>query len=372
MVDPALVRRRLVAQGLVTRPFATPHDAVAALGAMQGQDLAGVVASIALRLGAADPAAAAPEGIDRVVAGFDDGAVVRGYPMRGTVFAVAAEDLRWMTELCAGGPARAQIRRRGQLGLDEEQIARCRALLEEAAGAAPHGISRSALFDVWERAGLAPAGGRGYHVLSHLIATGVAVYGPWNGTENDVVLAATWLPEGTSIAERFAGDQDAATAELLLRYLRGHGPATLRDAAWWTKLPLGALRRALPLIADHLEHAPGPTGEELWWRPGLDEEVAAAGAAVDALHLLPGFDEIVLGYPDRLALVAAEHHDALMPGSNGVFQRTILRRGRIVGTWRRGGRPGRRTLELTGFAPLPQVARREAERAHRTFPHQGE
>ncbi len=374
MVDPALVRRRLVAQGLVTRPFATAHDAVAAFGAMQGQDLAGVMASIALRLRrvSPEPGAAIPEGIDRVIVGFDDGTVVRGYPMRGTVFAVAAEDLRWMTELCAGGPTRAQVRRRGQLGLDEEQIARFRALLEETVGQAPRGIARRALFDVWERAGLAPAGGRGYHVLSFLIATGVAAYGPWNGTDNDVVLAATWLPPGTSIAERFGGDQDAATADLLLRYLGSHGPATLRDAAWWTKLPLGGLRRALPLVTEHLEHAPGPTGEELWWRPGLDQESVAAGAAVDALHLLPGFDEIVLGYPDRLALVAPEHHAALAPGNNGIFQRAILRRGRIVGTWRRSGRPGRRALELTGFEPLPQVARHEAERAHRTFPHLAE
>ena len=47
--DPTLARQRLVAQGLVTRPWATPTDAVRAFGAMQGQDLPGVLASAALR-----------------------------------------------------------------------------------------------------------------------------------------------------------------------------------------------------------------------------------------------------------------------------------------------------------------------------------
>ena len=44
------------------------------------------------------------------------------------------------------------------------------------------------------------------------------------------------------------GDRIAAVAEFLRRYLTSHGPATLRDFAWWTKLPLGEIRRALPLI----------------------------------------------------------------------------------------------------------------------------
>ena len=69
MVDSALVRRRLVAQGLATRPFSSPHDAVAAFGAMQGQDLPGVMASIALRL--SEPGGRF--GLDGVVAAFDDG-----------------------------------------------------------------------------------------------------------------------------------------------------------------------------------------------------------------------------------------------------------------------------------------------------------
>lgn len=365
MVDSALVRRRVVAQGLATRPFASAQDVVAAHGAMQGQDLPGVMASIALRL--REPGGRL--GLDDVVAAFDAGSIVRGYPMRGTVFAVAAHDVRWMTELCAGPAVKAQVRRRGQLGLDDEQIARAREILLAQCDAAPRGLSRTELFSHWDAAGLSCAGGRGYHMLSYLIATGVAVYGPWNGKDNNVVSAEAWLPTGSSLTERFAGDETAAIAELLRRYLTSHGPATLRDFAWWTKLPITKIRRAFAGIAD--EFAGDGDEEARYWRPTLDDEVEAAGDAADGLFLLPGFDEIVLGYPDRLALLDEAHHPRLVPGNNGVFQRGILHRGTIVGTWRRGGRPGKRALDLAGFGELPGDVTQDAERLHTEFPYLG-
>src|SRR5690606_9127670 len=108
MPDPTLARRRLVAQGLLTRPWATPSDAVRAFGAMQGQDLPGALASAALRTTSGSVA--------EVVADLDAGRIVRGYPMRGTVFLMAAEDVTWVSQLCAGPAIRAAQSRRPQLG----------------------------------------------------------------------------------------------------------------------------------------------------------------------------------------------------------------------------------------------------------------
>ena len=93
-------------------------------------------------------------------------------------------------------------------------------------------------------------------------------------------------------------EDDAALAELLRRYLTSHGPATLRDFAWWTKLPITKIRRAFATIAD--EFVGDDSDEGRYWRQTLDDEVDAAGDAAEGLFLLPGFDEIVLGYPDRL------------------------------------------------------------------------
>ncbi len=344
-----------MAQGLITRPFATPTAAVEALGAMQGQDLPGVLASATLRT---------PLGADAVLADLNAGKLVRGYPMRGTVFLLPADDAAWITELCARPSVRAASARSHQLDLDAAQIERARALAFLALEAGP--LTRAALFEVWDEHGLAPRGGRGYHLLFHLIAGGTLCYGPWNGTEQDLVLTSRWLPQSSSLEGRFNGDRVAATAELLRRYLTSHGPATVRDFAWWTKLGLGEIRSALGLVADELES--DGADEAGYWRPGLAEEAAGLGRRVSAPLLLPGFDEFVLGYRDRLFALSEDQHQRLVPGNNGVFKKSIVSGGLVRGTWSRAGRPGRRRLEIDEFAPITATVRSRLDAAFRAFP----
>lgn len=369
----ALIGLRILAQGLLPEHRlgcddgpAGVTDVVRAFGGHQGQDLPGVIASLALRTGGR---------IDPVLDAFTAGNIVRGYPMRGTVFAVAARDLRWMTQLCAGPAIRAATARRPGLGLDEADVETARAaLVDVTAGRSEPGrgggVPRGELFEAWNAAGIDTTGGRGYHLLVHLISTGTAAYGPWTGTDTAVVDAATWLPAGSGLDERFNGDRTAATAELLLRYLQSHGPATLRDFAWWTKLPLTTIRSALPLIDDRLETVTIPgTDEPAYLRPGLLDAYAGAERAAMRELLLPGFDELMLGYPDRLALMEPHAHDALVPGNNGVFKRSAIRRGQVVGLWTRKGPAGRRTLVLDPVAPISPAQEKRFAKLFAAFPY---
>lgn len=348
---------RLVAQGLVTRPYATPTEAVAAFGAMQGQDLLGAISSVALRTSTGDPA--------EVLAAMDEGTIVRGYPMRGTVFLVAADDLAWMTELMAAPALRASERRRPQLGLTNDHLRRA-AELAASALRAPRGLSRAELFAVWDAGGVPTPGGRGYHLLSALIHEGLACYGPWNGADQNIVLASSWLPAGSDLQGRFNGDRVAAVTELLRRYLTSHGPATLRDFAWWTKLTLTEIRAAAPQATAGLDQ--WVADEPAWCRGRLADEVAALGRAVDAPLLLPGFDEFILGYPDRLFAMTQAQLDQLVPGGNGVFRRAAIVGGKVVGFWKRGGRPGKRVLDLEELARISATNRARLERAFGQFP----
>lgn len=380
MMQRHLAGARILAQGLAGAPrFASPAAAARAFGALQGQDLPGVIASLALRTGGE---------VTAVLTALDRGEVVRGYPMRGTVFAVAADSLAWMTELCAAGPLRAAVARRAQLELTDQHLDRAREVLEELAG--PHsrpgsgrGVLRAELQAAWEAAGIPVGQGRGYHVLAELIAGGDACYGPWREQETAVVLARDWLPADSDLAGVFDGDRIAAAAELALRYLTTRGPAGERDLAWWSKLPLRTIRAALPLVEDRLESgfadregrlhataadARGGSGEQLWWRPGLAAEYAQAERETMRELLLPGFDELVLGYRDRLFLMDEERHRALIPGGNGVFRRSAIRRGEVVGTWTRRGPAGRRELELTPLRPIGDAQLARFERLFAAFP----
>lgn len=168
---------------------------------------------------------------------------------------------------------------------------------------------------------------------------------------------SAWLPSGTRLAERFNGDRQAAVVELLRRYLTSHGPATLRDVAWWTKLSLREVRAAWAEISDEFESGPfgngGSGADEQIWRPGLHAEVAALDAEVlQGPLLLPGFDEFILGYADRLFAMTPEQHALLVPGNNGVFRRALVADGTVRGFWKRAGTPGRRSLQVAPFEPL--------------------
>lgn len=360
MTNPDLARRRLVAQRLVGEPFVDAVAAVRAFGAMQGQDLAGVLASAALRT--------PDRGLAPVIAALDAGQLVRGYPMRGTVFLVAAEDLAWLTDLMAAPALQASARRRPQLGLDDSHL-EVAAEVGETALTGGRGASRAELFAAWQQAGVPTDQGRGYHLLSALTHAGLTCYGPWNGADQNVVLASRWLPAGSSLADRFGGDVVAATADLLGRYLSSHGPATLRDFAWWTKLPLRTVRAALPLV-DGLEGDGEP--EASYWRAGLADEVAAAGASVDGVLLLPGFDEFILGYPDRLFAMTEACHAALVPGNNGVFRRAIVSNAQVVGYWTAAKRGPKRVLATELFVRETKKLRSGVEREFAAHPLVGD
>ena len=358
MTDKLLGRARLVAQGLVTRPYDDPLAVVSSHGAMQGQDLPGVIASAALRT----PSNSA----EAVTDAMDDGRIVRGYPMRGTVFLLPAADAAWMGQLCAKPALKAARSRQDQLGLDDARVARARQVAFEALSKAPKGLSRADLFALWEADGQPTKGGPGYHLLGRMISETFLFYGPWNGKDQNVVLADGWVPPDSGLDARFNGDRIAAAAEFLRRYLNSHGPATIRDFAWWTKLTLRDPRAALDLVVDEFDV--GNEAEPTYWRPGLRDEVAELGDAVASPVLLPGFDEFVLGYQDRLFAMSAEEHQRLVPGNNGVFGRSIVVDGAVVGLWKRGGRPSKRQLEVAEFSPIPDDVRTRLGRLFEDFP----
>ena len=53
------------------------------------------------------------------------------------------------------------------------------------------------------------------------------------------------------------------------------------------------------------------------------------------VYLLPGFDEHLLGYKDRSAVLAEEYAPKIVPGNNGMFLPTMVVAGRVIGIWKR-------------------------------------
>lgn len=319
----SLLEARIEAQQL----RGTASDVVAAarrMLALQGQDLVAVKWALGVRC-----AAAVERDVD---AAFDAGKLVRAWPMRGTLHVVAAEDLVWLQSLTAERVLARAHKRHLDLGITAADIAKARDVAErELAGRRPS--TRAQMLELFRRSGLATDGQRGYHLLWSLALHGIVCWGPICGREQGLVLAAEWLPQLPRL------DRDDALARLATRYLRGHGPATADDLAWWCGLTKTDARRAFAAanvrtlddglcVADAHESAPAP----------------------EAL-LLPGFDEYFLGYADRAACIDPAHRMRVVPGGNGVFLPMVVAHGRIVGTFRRELRADRLRIEVRPFEP---------------------
>ena len=84
-------------------------------------------------------------------------------------------------------------------------------------------------------------------------------------------------------------------------------------------------------------------------------QVFADQRIVDDVLALPGFDEYLLGFKDRALMLAAEHKQAIIPGGNGMFQSTIVRGGRVIGTWKRTATKRRLTVQVRPLVPCSEA-----------------
>lgn len=300
------------------------------LGAAQGQDLPGVLESIALRTTSGDVA--------EVRRAFDDGELVRAWPMRRTLHVVPARDLAWMLPLATARPLAEAAKRRTQFGLADETVDRAGEVACEALAGGGR-LTRAELAGRWADAGLALESSHVTHTISVLAMHGVLAYGPFaTAKEQALVLLDEWVPD----PRRLAGDE--ALAEWARIYFTGHGPARRQDFARWTGLPAADVRTALDGAREHLVE----DGDGMFLDPATPDRLAEA-ADPGAELLLPGFDEFVLGYGERAEILDAEHADRIVPGGNGVFRPTIVRDGRVVGCWKWAGSGKNRRVERELF-----------------------
>lgn len=284
-----------------------------------------------------------------------DRRVVRSWPMRGTLHLVAAEDLRWLLALLAARVVdldRKRIER--DYGLDARTLGRYTEVIQRLLEGGK-AMSRPALYEALAGQGIATEGSRGLQILGHLSHVGVLCQGPRDGKQSTFVLLDDWL------APQPMRDRDEALGELALRYVRGHGPATSRDLAWWAGLTLRDAQRAWELA-----RAEFSTFEHDGTTYSFVERDADLGKP--AIFLLPSFDEYLVGFADREAMIAAADLRRVV-GINGLFSPTVVIHGRVAATWKRELRKDGVAVTLT---PLRALSATELKGAARAVARYGE
>lgn len=328
-LDPArLALLRLVAQGLAAGS-PDPVAAVRRLLAVQAQEAVAPLAGVALRTTPRPPRA-------DIEAALADGRLVRTWSQRGTLHLLAPEDVPWLLALT--GPRMAAAARAVRLreGLTDVEVARAGEVVADVVG--PAGLRRPDLLARLADDGFAVGGNRGYHLLVALAVAGVLVIGS-RDTQYRFHRAVDRVPPAAPL------DREEALARLATRYASGHGPVSDRDLAFWAGLTLTDARRAL--AASGL--ASMSSGDATLWASA--ELLDAPSPSAAAVSVLPPFDELVIGYADRGALLGPHPIERIAPDRNGRFLPTVLVGGRLVATWSAGPPP--RVVPLTPLrAPL--------------------
>jgi hypothetical protein len=310
---PAIAYQRLVNQRIVQSTLERPGQVVSWLGAVQAQDYLGSLWAIGLRM------SNATEGdVEQAIA---DRAIIRTWPLRGTIHFVAAEDVRWMLQLVTPRVVARSARRFRELELDEATFGRAGELLVGALQGGKR-LSRSAVYVVLDRAGISTEGQRGIHILWRLAQDGVICFAAREGKQQTFALLEDWAPEAKAL------EHHEALAELARRYFVSHGPATLQDFAWWSSLPASEARAGLEMAKSGLSHEV-IEGLTYWLSP----PAAAASHTGHTACLLPPFDEYIVSYKDRRAVLDSAHATKVAYG--GMLAPTVVVDGKIVGTWKR-------------------------------------
>lgn len=325
--------RRLSEQRLTRDPLATPAEIVGWLGAVQSQEYQPATWSLGMRMAGATSAE-----IDRA---FNDGAILRTHIMRPTWHFVTPDDIRWLLELTAPRVKAAMAYYGRQLELDDALLARGNDII---AGALRGGKSlmRSELSRALAEAGVVAEGQRLGHIVMNAELDGVICSGPRRGRQFTYALLAERAPRSRSLS------REEALAELTRRYFTSHGPATVRDFAWWSGLTMGDARAGLALVGDTLAH------EEI--EAQTYYFAADAPPAVETTHdafLLPTYDELLVGYTGFAAATMGGRRRTAV----NQFSATVVIGGQVVANWRRAITAKAAVIEIAPFAPLADEQR---------------
>ncbi|MEP6730178.1 MAG: winged helix DNA-binding domain-containing protein [bacterium] len=331
MLRSDIACHRLLAQRIANPESSTPEAIVTHLGAMQAQDYPGALWSIGLRL-----TDATRVDVERAIT---DRTIVRTWPMRGTLHFIPAADARWMLELMTPRIVKGAAGRHRQLELDDAAFRKSRSLISKALEQNPI-LTRAALFAALDKGGVSTEGQRGIHILQRLSMECMLCYGPHSDKQPTFTLFDEW------IASSLKPDRDDALRILAERFFVSHGPASMRDFVGWTGLTVADAKTAVHLALPVLEKISTDDGD--FWMAA--DRITPTGAEPRA-HLLPGFDEFMLGYKDRSAALAARYSDRIVPGGNGMFLSTLVVDGQVSGTWRRAARA--KTIKTTAIEASP-------------------
>jgi hypothetical protein len=345
MTSTDILKARLLNQQIASHQFETPGEVVKWMGAMQAQDYLSALYAVGLRL-----KKSAESSIEQAIT---NKTIVRTWPMRGTLHFVAPEDAKWMLALLTPGVISRAASIYRNSGLDKNIFSKSRKIIIKALEGGKQ-LERKDIYQVLEKAKISTSDYRGLHIIGLLAQEGLLCFGPRKGKQQGFVLLDEWIPFG----KKLQGEE--ALAELANRYFAAHGPATVRDFAWWSGLTITAATKGLELAKKNFigENVNG----QMFWM----SHHTSFKRKTPAIYLLPAFDEYLVGYKDRSAALDTKYTRDILT-INGIFNPSLIINGKVEGTWKRTITKNEVLIQVASFNKLNQLQKVDIAKAAKQY-----
>lgn len=325
--------RRMRNLGLVRPVREAPEEIVARMGAVQSQDHVPAKWAISQRCNADERL---------IEEAYARGAILRTHVLRPTWHFVTPRDIVWMLQLTAGRIERASGTAYRQLNLDAGLLKRCRRIVTRALTNEGH-LTRKELGTALEGAGIATDARRLGYIAMHLEVAGVICSGRPRGKQHTYALLEERAPGAAEMS------REDSLAELARRYLTSHGPATVKDLAWWSSLKISDVKHALEMIESELR------ATEVEGLTYYATETRRAVIKSPAVHLLQAYDEFLVGYTQ--SKFVADPQGIWFRRDGTSFLAVVMLDGQIVGRWRALRKRDRVVIEVDLMHALDAGAR---------------
>lgn len=341
---------RLACHQLTEPDFDRPEDLVSWMGALQAQDYTMSKWAVGIRLKSGS--------LLQVDKALESGEIVRSHVMRPTWHWVAGEDLRWMLQLTAPRIKKtidAWVKS-GGLVIPENLYTKCNDLIGKML-TGHHSFTREEIETGLGKAGIPTENERVKCYILRAELEGIVC----SGADQEGKPTYTLLDEHIPFCRNL--HREEALAELAIRYFRSHSPATLKDFVWWSGLTATEAKQATGLVSEQLIREISGSQELLCYA------FCKVGKTKNIMHFLPPFDEYLISYKDRTAVLPQEHHPKAF-NKWGSFYPVILYEGQIVGNWKKTIKKGDITFTTSFFEPSPEMDSnllKKAEDCYRIF-----
>ena len=327
---PGLINKRMANQQLSEPHHSTIKKLVSYMGALQAQDFAMSKWAIGLRMNAITESA--------VEAAINKGDIIRTHALRPTWHLVAADDVYWMLELTAPAIKARMKTNDKKLEITEALYKKTNKIIEKALEKSQ--LSRDELMQELEKKKIVITENRSSHFLMHAELDGIICSGKVNNNKHSYAL----LSERVKMKKAFTKEE--ALHELAVRYFQSHGPAKVSDFMWWSGLTGKAAANAVATFGKSFIKE--SFRKETYWlksdaKPAINKNKIA---------LLPAYDEYIISYNDRNAIVENEAAKKVI-SSNGIFWPVILINGKVAGKWSRKITNDEVKINADFFASVP-------------------